>query len=288
MAPGARLVAALATLGVFAWILTPRAVVTAREPGPTTETLLAVSRDALTRQQWNQALEPTRALVERFPSQHVYLERLAQIYHALARYSDEAETWERVLTVAPNTEYVCPDIGSAYEKAGNLTAAVDAFQRCVKLDPRNPESLYYLARTYQRADQSSAAERAYRDVLTLEPTHVDGAVGLAALRLRDNAPGEALALVEPILRRFPDNADLLLVAGLSYHRLDRRDEARHAIARGLELEDAYPDLHIAMGIIDFGDGRRREARTHFERAVTLEPSRRPEVQVWLDRTRDAG
>ena len=60
------------------------------------------------------------------------------------------------------------------------------------------------------------------------------------------------------------------------------------IARGLEIDGAYPDLHIAMGIIDFDDGRLRDARTHFERVVALSPERKAEVQVWLDRTRDAG
>ena len=286
MSPVARLGAAFATLTVFVWTLTPRPTVAAHEAGPTAETLVAASRAAYDGERWDEALEPTRTLVERFPHQHLYVERLANIYHQLNRPADEAAAWERVLTTAPTLENVCPAIGEAYQKAGDAPAAIDAFKRCLDRDPRDSEFMYHLARAYQRTGQVPAAERVYREALVIEPSHADAAVALATLRLRASAPGDALALVEPLLRRFPRNADMLLVAGLSYHRLNRRADARHAIARGLEIQDAYADLHIAMGIIDFDDGRVRDARGHFERVVALEPSRRAEVQVWLDRTRD--
>jgi Flp pilus assembly protein TadD len=268
------------------WALTPRAVATTNEPGPASETLLAESRTAFDRKQWNEALEPTRTLVERFPTQHLYMERLALVYQGLGRHAEEAGAWEQVLKVIPASENACHAIGNAYQRAGNVPAAIDALRRCVDLDPRNTEFMYNLANAYRRSGQAPAAERTYRDVLALEPTHVDGAVALASTRLHANQPGEALALVEPVLKRFPDSPDLLLTAGLSYHRLNRTAEARRAIARGLELAESYADLHIAMGIIEIGDGHMHPARTHFERFVTLEPARRDEVQVWLDRTRD--
>ena len=134
MSPAARLGAAVATLAVFVWTLTPRAI-SVDEPGASAETLLAASRAAFDRQQWNEALDPTRALVERFPTQHVYAKRLAQIYRELARYADEAEAWERVLAAAPTAEDACPAIGVAYEKAGRIDKAQAAVERAIALEP---------------------------------------------------------------------------------------------------------------------------------------------------------
>ncbi len=40
---------------------------------------------------------------------------------------------------------------------------------------------------------------------------------------------------------------------------------------------------MALGRVEAGAGRRAEARRHFERALELDPSRRAELTVWLER-----
>ena len=46
----------------------------------------------------------------------------------------------------------------------------------------------------------------------------------------------------------------------------------------------YVDVHVALGRVEASAGRRAEARRHFERALELDPSRRNEIAVWLERT----
>jgi hypothetical protein len=46
----------------------------------------------------------------------------------------------------------------------------------------------------------------------------------------------------------------------------------------------YFDVQLSLGILDYGESRYREARDRFELAARLDPSRRDEVQPWLDRT----
>ena len=65
------------------------------------DAMLVQSRDAFVAEQWQEALEPTRQLVRRFPGQHVYLARLAEIYRQLGRPADEAATWEIFMDRAP-------------------------------------------------------------------------------------------------------------------------------------------------------------------------------------------
>ena len=53
--------------------------------------------------------------------------------------------------------------------------------------------------------------------------------------------------------------------------------------RTLSAAPDYVDAHIALGRVEAGAGRRAEARRHFERALELDPSRRAEITVWLER-----
>jgi Flp pilus assembly protein TadD len=78
------------------------------------------------------------------------------------------------------------------------------------------------------------------------------------------------------------------MAGLAYQQMGRRAEARAALERAAALVDTYTDVHIAIGILDFTEGRIAHARRRFERAVALAPGRQASLQVWLDRTAEAG
>jgi hypothetical protein len=41
---------------------------------------------------------------------------------------------------------------------------------------------------------------------------------------------------------------------------------------------------MALGMRDYSEGRQAEAHVRFARALALDPARREELQVWLDRT----
>ncbi len=58
------------------------------------------------------------------------------------------------------------------------------------------------------------------------------------------------------------------------------------LTRALSLAERYVDVHIALGILEFSDGRVPEAGRHFRRAVEINPARRPELAVWLTRVGD--
>ena len=81
----------------------------------------------------------------------------------------------------------------------------------------------------------------------------------------------------------PDNPDAHLMQGLALQRLGRRGDARAALERAAALSATYVDVHVALGVLDFTDGRFADARARFTRALELDPGRRLELQVWLDR-----
>src|SRR4051812_23923910 len=97
MTAAARLAGGVLVLIVYAWVLAP---VPTSVSSPDTrsdadvERWLARSNETFTAKRYTEALEPTTRLVERFPLQQAYAERLAHIFGALNRAADEAAAWE--------------------------------------------------------------------------------------------------------------------------------------------------------------------------------------------------
>ena len=48
--------------------------------------------------------------------------------------------------------------------------------------------------------------------------------------------------------------------GLALQRLGRRADARAALDRAAAITETYVDVHVALGILDFTEGRAAEAR----------------------------
>ncbi len=247
----------------------------------------AASREAYDAERYADALAPTLELTKALPNQHVYEQRLAVIYQHLGRAVDEAAAWERMVAVAPTPIDACPAMPDAYVRAvGYSDKALDAFERCVGFDPGNTDMLFYLGRARERAGRVDGAGAAYREAAAVNTKDADSQLGLARLDLRAGRNDDALKTATMVLAANPNHADALLIAGMGAQRLGRHADARTYLQRALTVAEGYADVHLAVGILDFTEGHVAEARRHFERAVQLEPARRAEVAVWLDRTRD--
>lgn len=283
MPPESRALLAALVLAIFVWTLTPRAV-PAKAGDDDVEKLLTLSRDAFDKRNWDAALQPTTMLVEKFPNQQVFAERLAKIYAGLDKAGDEASAWERFLRVSPTPQDACPAVAEAYWRAGDKEKSLDASVRCRDFDPLSGELNYFLGRAYERANKPAEAKQAYLDALKVEPPHVDTRVSLAGMLLREGKNAEALDVIRVSLPVNPDNSDVLLMVGIANQRLGKRAEARQALEKAARLSPTYGDVHLVLGILEFSEGHMAEARRRFDTVTKLDPARR-DVDVWLQRTK---
>ena len=251
---------------------------------PTSSKWLALSNDAYTAGRYADALEPTSRLVARFPLQQVYAERLAHIFGKLNRAADEAAAWERFIDVSPTPIDACPAIGNAYARAGEPQKSLEAFERCVSFDPRNSEQLFFLGRAYEHAGRTADALARYSEAAatrSIERRHPARSRPPRPSRRtrwpRRETGGRRGARALSVQRR---RAAAGWTRGGAAEPAAGRTEY---FERTLSAAPDYVDVHIALGRVEAGAGRRAEARRHFERALELDPSRRAEIAVWLER-----
>ena len=248
------------------------------------DALLVASRDAFVGERWEDALAPTRTLVERFPGQHVYIARLAEILHKLERPADEAAAWELFMDRSPLPAEACPFIGNAYRRIGKYDLALGAFERCFAADRKNPELAFFVGLGHEWMGKYDQAQEFYQRAIAIASPHYDSEVGLARLRLHRNQLGEALSRAVAVLKKVPTHVDGLLVAGLAEQRAGHRKESRRYLENAVKRTPDYFDVQLALGVLDYSETRYADARTRFDIAWRLDAARRDEVKVWIERS----
>ena len=181
MTPVLRLACAATLLAAYHYCLFPDTFIPKAAPSVAAASLLdsAILRDidaseaAYSAGRYADALEPTRRLTEKMPSQAPYLDRLARIYHELGNRMEEARSWEGVFAVSPTPADACPMLAQAYEAAHDATRALGAFERCLEVDPENPDALLLLGRAYQGAERGADARRVLEKAVAISPQYPD-------------------------------------------------------------------------------------------------------------------
>jgi tetratricopeptide (TPR) repeat protein len=236
----------------------------ARDLAETSHTLIQEGRD-------EEALEPSLKLHEAFPENHIYIEQLAEIYHRLGRYDEEAQFWEKYLDHAPHPLDGCPQIGQAYWKQGEEKEAISAFERCLALDQESTSSIFYLAHALEMSQEFEPADDMYKRGLSLSPHNVDLRVGLARVQFRQGQLSQAKETIAEVIARSPHNVDALLVLGLVSMREGDLRRARKYLEKGVKLSEGYSDFHIALGRLAEKENNIPEAIRQYNRVLELKP-----------------
>jgi tetratricopeptide (TPR) repeat protein len=169
------------------------------------------STQAFSTRRYSDALEPTRRLTERLPSQPIYFDRLARIEHELGQFREEAGAWEGVFRTSPTPVDACPMIAEAYEKSSDAARAIGAYERCVAAEPQNPDLLLFLGRAYNAANRAQDAQRVLEQGVSISPEYPDLYLLLGVRNFADGNLTGARARFERFLALAPERRDEVAV-----------------------------------------------------------------------------
>ncbi len=231
------------------------------------------SKELIEEQKYQEALAPTLKLHEAYPENHIYISRLADVYDRLGDYKKESQMWALYLDRAPTPVEGCPQYGQSIWKQGegHEKEAIAAFERCLSLDPKNTDSIFYLAHALEMNGEWDRAAQYYEQGLAISPNYTDLALGLARCRVRQDRAEEARAIAEKILTRSPDKADALLILGLVYLHEDKYAEAKKVLEHGASVSPTDPDFPRLLARVASEMNDPREELKQYNRLVELRP-----------------
>ncbi|HBL15901.1 MAG TPA: hypothetical protein DD417_03825 [Elusimicrobia bacterium] len=129
------------------------------------------------------ALRHLRELLRHDPDDPVYLTAQAQAYTELGDWEAVARVGERLLETSPFPDLACAHVTQAYSMMELQREALAAFERCMRLDPDNPEGILHFAQSLEHWGRFDEAETLYAR-LARSPSMTGAAEGLARLRSR--------------------------------------------------------------------------------------------------------
>jgi serine/threonine-protein kinase len=156
-------------------------------------------------------------------------------------------------------------LGLALSVTGDQQGARQAYERALKLDPRNSDAHWNLGRLLS-AKEPERARAELDEAIRIDPNHWAAYTSLGTLHYgREDLPA-ALAAWEHARKITPDNVLVLRNLSAVYDKLGRNDEALAAIQSALEVQK-LASLYSNLGVLQFYQARYPEAVDAFDRAI---------------------
>lgn len=154
---------------------------------------------------------------------------------------------------------------------GDFEAAKAAFERALREDSRAYEAAYNLGVIADRMGDENRAMQYYRRALQILPDYERAARGLATIYIRRGSVPDALALVEPLARRYLQNLHLQALLGEVLVRADRYEDAMDAARVALERDERFVPAMITIIKASLASGRTELAESIIEQALEVDP-----------------
>ncbi|MCL6481991.1 MAG: tetratricopeptide repeat protein [Firmicutes bacterium] len=161
--------------------------------------------------------------------------------------------------------------GLALERSGELDQAVLRYREAIRLDEKNFDSHFALARVLLRMNQPAAAEAAFRAALERKPDAAPARLGLAESLIAQGKLEAAVPELELYLTAQPEDHDSRLQLAAVAVDLERFEAALAELDRLVAAHQSTARLHRLRAATQIGLRRYAEAAASLEQVVALEP-----------------
>jgi serine/threonine protein kinase/Tfp pilus assembly protein PilF len=154
---------------------------------------------------------------------------------------------------------------------GKPKDAMAYFAKARQADPGNPDVMFHEAWALEHNGQLDEAEQAYRDILVERPNFWPAYNNLGVLLARGAKYDEAAKAFAAAGAAAPKVAQPMANLAQTYFEMGRHDDSRAALNESLARAESA-DGYLALGDLDFGDGKYNDALAAYGHAAKLDPS----------------
>src|ERR671916_2582148 len=157
--------------------------------------------------------------------------------------------------------------GEALAGEGLLEDALSRFEQALALEPENPEVLEAIGRAFLELGRPEEAEASFLDALELDPDWVAPRMGLAALAMRNDEPFRVIHHLERATASDPEYPDAFVELGRYYGFMGEPGLARATFERWTRVHPEDADMLINAGLTAFDAADYAQAYAFFELAI---------------------
>jgi tetratricopeptide (TPR) repeat protein len=157
--------------------------------------------------------------------------------------------------------------GETLAGEGLLEDALSRFEQALTLAPDNPEIIEAIGRTLLELDRPEEAEASFLDALELDPDWVAPRMGLANLAMRNDEPFKVIHHLERATALDPEYPDAFVELGRYYGFMGEPGLARATFERWTRSHPEDADMLINAGLSAFDAADYAQALEFFEKAL---------------------
>lgn len=164
-------------------------------------------------------------------------------------------------------------LGVAYLKDGQTNKAYVKFQKALKLNPKNKETLNYLGyinATYEKYDEAIAH---YKRAISVDPNYSAAMNNLGVVYLDieewDKAISTFTAALDNVLYNTPERSYTSM--GYAYYMKGDYHEAENALSEALMRNPIYPLANYTLGLVYVKLADDEKAIEEFMKAIAVNP-----------------
>jgi Flp pilus assembly protein TadD len=197
---------------------------------------------------------------------------LVNVYAQSGRFSDALGLAQDLHRADPKAAGPLVLIGALQLGEQNPRAAIDAFEKSLKLNAHSVEAHRGLGQAYSLLGEHDRAEASYREVLKIEGNDVVSLNNLAWILVEVRGkPDQALPLAAKAQRLVPNAGGVSDTLGWIHYRRESYGEAEKLLLQAADRAPSNGLVQFHLGMTYLKLGRKNDAVSAFRRAVKLDP-----------------
>jgi tetratricopeptide (TPR) repeat protein len=172
---------------------------------------------------------------------------LATMYYQIGRLSKSAETYEKALEKFPSFLRARKNLGFVYLSLGKIEEASQSLSRSISLGENDGVTYVALGYCHLLQERYVSAENAYRMGVLLFPESKEARNGLINCLLSTGRYPEALALLNELLEKDPENVYCHQARASALQGMDREKDATIALETLKRMGKLNPSGYLSLG-----------------------------------------
>lgn len=221
-------------------------------------------------------------IVQKAPDYLPASAQLAELAFREKRYDDCDALLKRILTRDPLNYEAMLLSGRLKLVKGETAKAISEFEGMLFRYPKAAFVRYQLALAYLVDNEPGKARNTLGEAVSLNPDLVEAALLLAELKIRAGDLSSTVVFLKQFIQQHPQIAQGWLLLAEACRALNNLDDALGVYRKFEELFPKSPEVALQTGLVHLQQGKKDEARKAFEKALELTPGYLPAMDQLVD------
>jgi len=201
------------------------------------------------------------------------LKTVALDYVLLVDYPDADKWLTKMLEWAPNDSEGWYYLGRTKYNENRFAEAIEAFQKCLTLDPKNVKAEDNLGLSFAGLGRNDEAAAAYKQAIAsqaqLLAKNPGPYIDLGSLLIDESRLQDAIPVLLQAVEIAPHDSRAHELLGKAYTRTEEFPKAQAELEKAVELSPQTPNLHCMLAPVYRKQGLSEKAKAEYDRCAAL-------------------